>query len=112
MISEPVDIFNRNEFLDPCGASFKLDRNARETVGWRGRSDPPKETFFFDDKRDWFAYLQGCSRKCMCFLFCQHCFALRNMIYMPLFKFLFARTLLLSRACRVTEIGDRGQRFH
>jgi hypothetical protein len=55
IISEPLDIFNRNAFLDPVGASGKLDSNTSETVSWRGRSDPPKEPFFFDDQRDGFA---------------------------------------------------------
>src|SRR4030095_3460863 len=68
----------RNAFLDPVGASCKLDRNARETVSWRGRSDPPTETFFFDDQRDWFAYRPGFSRTCPYFLCCQHCFALHS----------------------------------
>src|SRR6266516_4282012 len=61
VISEPLDIFHRNEFLDPVGTSFKFDRHARETVGWRRRRDPPKEAFVVDDERDGFACRQPCS---------------------------------------------------
>jgi len=55
IIAEPLDIFHRDEFLDPGEASSKLDSNACETVGVRGRSDPSKEPFVVDDQRDGFA---------------------------------------------------------
>ena len=54
IISEALDIFHRDQFLDPVRPAFKFDRHARETVGWR-RRDPPKEPFLVDDERDGFA---------------------------------------------------------
>ena len=48
IISESLDIFHRDQFLDPVRPSFKFDCHARETVGWR-RRDPPKESFLVDD---------------------------------------------------------------
>src|SRR5207244_7796454 len=71
-------IFHRNEFLDPLGTSFKFDRHARETVGWRRRRDPPKESFFVDDERDGFACRQPCSSISLCFLVCYHCSTLHR----------------------------------
>ena len=47
-------------------------------MGLSFRSDPPKETFFFDDKRDRLADRQGCSRHWPGFLDCHHCFALHS----------------------------------
>src|SRR5438128_7294498 len=72
IISEPLNIFHRDEFLDPVGTSFKFDRHARETVGWRRRRDPPKEAFVVDDERDGFACRQPCSSISLCFLVCYH----------------------------------------
>src|SRR5438128_5084917 len=71
IISEPLDIFHRNTFLDPVGPSFKFDRHARETVGWR-RRDPPKEAFLVDDERDGFTRRQRCASISLCFLVCHH----------------------------------------
>ncbi|SRR6266567_3130895 len=73
IISEPLDIFHWDEFLDPLGTSFKFDSRARETVGWRRRRDPPKESFFVDDERDGFACRQQCSSISLRFLVCHHC---------------------------------------
>src|SRR5919197_855028 len=71
IISEPLDIFHRNKFLDPVGTAFKFDRHARETVGWR-RRDPPKESFLVDDERDGFACRQRCASIALGFLVCHH----------------------------------------
>ena len=71
IISEPLDIFHRNTFLDPVGPSFKFDRHSRETVGWR-RRDPPKEAFLVDDERDGFTRRQRCASISLCFLVCHH----------------------------------------
>src|SRR5438132_4844195 len=73
IISEPLNIFHRDEFLDPVGTSPEFDRYARETVGWRRRRDPPKEAFVVDDERDGFACRQPCASISLCFLVCHHC---------------------------------------
>src|SRR5215468_5471172 len=75
IISEPLDIFHWNKFLDPVGPAFKFDRHARETVGGR-RRDPPKEAFLVDDERDGFACRQRCARIALCLLVCHHDFPL------------------------------------
>src|SRR5712691_2782227 len=71
IISEPLDIFHRDQFLDPVGPSFKFDRHARETVGWR-RRDPPEKSLLVDDERDGFACRQRCASISLCFLVCHH----------------------------------------
>ena len=71
IISESLDIFHRDQFLDPLRPSFKFDRHARETVGWR-RRDPPKESFLVDDERDGFACRQRCASISLYFLVCHH----------------------------------------
>jgi len=75
IISESLDIFHRDQFLDPLRPSFKFDRHARETVGWC-RRDPPKESFLVDDERDRFACRQRCASISLCLLVCHHDFPL------------------------------------
>jgi len=75
IISESLDIFHRDQFLDPLRPSFKFDCHARETVSWR-RRDPPKESFLVDDERDGFACRQRCARISLGFLVCHHDFPL------------------------------------
>ena len=55
-----------------------IQYEGREIVSWKCRSDPPKETFFVDDKRDGFADMQACSSTCTCFLLYRYGFALHS----------------------------------